>query len=160
MEDVYDTDTSVSGQGTVGAAIQVKVGDIVIGEGSVGITGVYHIDIPQQNAGVTLTVLQNTGVGWSQPVTTVVKHNEQGIPSPIVNEPITSLDTMVSGMGSSFNNTIIVYNSLGIELGRSLVLQDRSFNVFIPVQMPYTILHIVETNGIDTSEPTEVVVRQ
>ncbi len=160
VEDVYDTDTSVSGQGTVGAAIQVKVGDIVIGEGSVGITGVYHIDIPQQNAGVTLTVLQNTGVGWSQPVTTVVKHNEQGIPSPIVNEPITSLDTMVSGMGSSFNNTIIVYNSLGIELGRSLVLQDRSFNVFIPVQMPYTILHIVETNGIDTSEPTEVVVRQ
>lgn len=159
IEDVYDIDTSVSGQGTVGANIQVKIGDYVIGESSVGVSGVYHVDIPKQSAGVTLTVIQNTGVGWSQPVVTVVKHKDTEIPSPIVNEPITDKDTRITGMGSTFNNTIIIYTSLGNELGRSLILQDRSFNVAIPIQMPYTILRIVETNGIDTSTPTEIVVR-
>lgn len=160
VETVYDTDTTVTGKGTPGAEVQIKVGDKVIGEGKVDDNGIYKIDIPKQNEGVTLSVSQNTGVGWSEDVTTIVKHKEADIPAPSINEPVTSSDTSISGTGYTVGDTIIVTDRNGKELGRGLVNADKTFTVNIPKQDAYTILHVVETNGNETSPVTEVTVHE
>lgn len=160
VEDVYDSDEVVTGKGVPGAKVQVKVRDEVIGTGTVDENGIYEVKIPKQSKGVTLTISQNTGVGWSDPITTVVKHKEESIPKPTVNEPVTSSDTQVKGTGYEAGNTIIVTDSNGKELGRGLVQSDKSFSVDIPAQDAYTILHVVETNGTETSPATEVTVHE
>ena len=54
IEDVYDTDTTISGTGVPGATIEIKAGGKVIGTGTVGTNGIYHVTIsPKQNENVT-----------------------------------------------------------------------------------------------------------
>ncbi|EOL42989.1 Ig-like domain-containing protein [Enterococcus phoeniculicola] len=159
IETVYDTDTTVSGVGIPGADVQVKVGNQIIGTGKVDNTGIYHITISKQNSGTTISVSQNGGVGWSSSATTIVQHKEADLVAPIVDEPIYDTDTVLSGTGSVVGNTIIVKDKNGNEIGRGLVQADLSYSVTIPKQNAYTLLHVTETNGQETSPSTDVVVQ-
>lgn len=69
---VTDDDTVVTGKGVPGAQIQVKVGDTVIGEGTVETSGLFTVPIPAQVAKTILHISENTGVGWSEAVQTTV----------------------------------------------------------------------------------------
>ncbi|EPI03154.1 hypothetical protein D920_00317, partial [Enterococcus faecalis 13-SD-W-01] len=136
--------------------------DVVIGEGVVDETGIYHVTIDEAQAeGVTISVSQNTGVGWSEAATIIVTHKSTDIPAPTVNEPVTNQDTIITGKGDTPGNTIIVKNQVtGVELGSGLVQPDGSFTVVIPAQEPYTVLAVTETNGTETSPATTVVVHE
>ncbi|AEJ23435.1 putative secreted protein [Weissella koreensis KACC 15510] len=159
-EDVYDVDTTITGEGEPGAKIQVKVGDEVIGEGTVDSNGIYEIEIPKQNVGVTINVIQNTGVGWSDAASTIVKHKNVDIKAPVVTDTVYDTDTVIKGTGYEIGNTIIVTDQNGNEIGRGLVGADKTFKVTIDPQKAYTILHLVETNGTETSPATEVTVHE
>lgn len=160
IEDVYDTDTIVSGTGVPGAKIQIVAGGKVIGTGTVGTNGIYHITIsPKQNENVTIEVSQNTGVGWSAIATTVVQHKVSEIPAPKV-DAIHEGDTVVTGTGHSPGNTIIITDAAGNELGRGSVDSSGKYTITLTSSQPaYSILNVVETDGKDTSPIAQVVVQ-
>lgn len=160
IEDVYDTDTTISGTGVPGATIEIKAGGKVIGTGTVGTNGIYHVTIsPKQNENVTIEVRQNTGVGMSAAATTTVKHKVSEIPAPKVN-PIHEGDTVVTGTGHTPGNTIIITDSSGQEIGRGSVDSAGKYSITLNSSQPaYAILNVVETDGKDTSPITQVVVQ-
>ncbi|BBC74722.1 Ig-like domain-containing protein [Lactococcus cremoris] len=160
IEDVYDTDTTISGTGTVGTTIEIKAGGKVIGTGTVGTNGIYHVTIsPKQNENVTIEVRQNTGVGMSAAATTTVKHKVSEIPAPKVNT-IHEGYTVVTGTGHTPGNTIIITDSSGQEIGRGSVDSAGKYSITLTSSQPaYSILNVVETDGKDTSPITQVVVQ-
>lgn len=160
IEDVYDTDTTISGTGVPGATIEIKAGGKVIGTGTVGTNGIYHVTIsPKQNENVTIEVRQNTGVGMSAAATTTVKHKVSEIPAPKV-DPIHEGDTVVTGTGHTPGNTIIITDSSGQEIGRGSVDSAGKYSITLNSSQPaYAILNVVETDGKDTSPITQVVVQ-
>lgn len=160
IEDVYDTDTTISGTGVPGAQIEIKAGGKVIGTGTVGANGIYHITVPKQNEGVTIEVRQNTGVGWSTAATTIVQHKVSEIPAPQVDDIIEG-DTVVTGTGQTPGNTIIITdNKTGKELGRGFVDGNGNYSIPIPPQTAYTLIDVVESDGKDTSPVNTVTVHQ
>ncbi|MEH7226712.1 Ig-like domain-containing protein, partial [Bacillus sp. JJ1566] len=56
VNDVTDKDTTVSGKAEVGATIEVKAGEQVVGSGEVKADGTFSITIPKQAAGTILTL--------------------------------------------------------------------------------------------------------
>ncbi|MCD6631481.1 Ig-like domain-containing protein [Lactococcus cremoris] len=159
VEDVYDTDTTISGTGVPGAKIEIYAGGKLIATDYVGTKGTYHITVPKQNEGVTIEVRQNTGVGWSTAATTIVQHKVSEIPAPKVN-PIHEGDTVVTGTGHTPGNTIIITDSSGQEIGRGSVDSAGKYSITLTSSQPaYSILNVVETDGKDTSPITQVVVQ-
>jgi hypothetical protein len=161
IEPVTDKDTSVKGRGYPGADIEVKIGDTVLNTGKVDSNGIYEIPIDPQAAGVTLSVTQNTGVGWSEAATTIVTHKGEEIPAPAVDDNVTTESDRVTGKGTTPGNTITVKNhTTGAVLNTALVQPDGSFTVLIPKQQAYTLLDVIESNGEETSPATTVVVKE
>lgn len=155
-EPVTENDTTISGGGTPGAAIEITVNDKVIGTGQVGNDGIYHIDIPKQTLDTVIAVTQNTGVGKSEATTAIVQHITVDIPAPTVST-LNYYDTNIKGTGSTPRNTIVVLNADQQEIGRGLLDAKMEFNIAIQKQKPYDLLYVYETNGIDSS-PMRVVV--
>lgn len=159
VETIFDTDTTVSGRGVPGAKIEVKVGDKVIGTGIVDENGIYEVTIPKQHEDTTVSVRQNTGVGWSDVKTTIVKHKNVTIAKPTVDSYYQS-NKYLTGTGETAGNTIIIADANGNEIARTVVQSDLSFSVPIPEQEVYALLYITETNGTETSLATVVPVRE
>ncbi|MGM0122847.1 hypothetical protein IGI37_000213 [Enterococcus sp. AZ194] len=161
IEQVYDIDTIVRGSGTVGAAIELRVGSSVIGKGSVSSTGIYTIEIPTQAAGTTISAYQNNGIGWSEPASTIVKHKEAEIPVPIIDEPVYEDDTIITGRGYMAGDKITITDKSGNELGVGLVKADLTFAIIISAQPAYSVIYVVESNATgDTSPKSEAVIHE
>lgn len=159
---VNDTDTVVSGKGIPGATVTIKNGaGTVLGTGVVDKSGGYKITIPAQNAGVTLLVTQNTGVGESEAETTIVQHSTIVIPAPKVDQPIVSTDKIISGTGTKAGDLIRVTNYQTHQSGTATVQDDLTWTFNVPngFLSKGNILQVTEsTNTGETSEATLVVV--
>ncbi|GAK31172.1 hypothetical protein WOSG25_080040 [Weissella oryzae SG25] len=159
---VYDTATEVSGKGTPGAEITIKNGaGTIIGNGKVDQSGGYKIKIPAQNAGVTISVTQNTGVGESEAATTTVLHEGVQIPKPVVSQPVLAKDTTIKGTGFKEGDIITVTNYTTGKSGITVVQKDLSwaFNVPTGFMAPNDIIQVIESNSTgEKSDQTLVVV--
>ncbi|PWF99646.1 Ig-like domain-containing protein [Levilactobacillus bambusae] len=148
IEKVTDKSTHVTGSGVPGAKITVKVGDKVIGTGTVDENGIYTVEIPTQSEGVTITVTQNTGVGESKPATTVVQHEDADIPAPVVNNPIKAGEPL-TGLGSEPGDkiTVVSANDQTKVLGTGYVEDDYTFSITLSDAPAGTIVGIYESNS-------------
>lgn len=154
-EPVYSSDTEITGTGTPGAAVEVTANDSVIGTGTVNNSGIYHVQISRQDVDTIIAVTQDTGVGQSEATTTTVR---EGILAPFVNRFYEG-DTVISGTGSTPNNTIIVTDAAGAEVTRGKLDANMGFDIPITKQKAFDILYVYETDGTEQSPKTAVVVR-
>lgn len=154
-EPVYSSDTEITGTGTPGAAVEVTANDSVIGTGTVNNSGIYHVQISRQDVDTIIAVTQDTGVGKSEATTTTVR---EGILAPFVNRFYEG-DTVISGTGSTPNNTIIVTDAAGAEVTRGKLDANMGFDIPITKQKAFDILYVYETDGTEQSPKTAVVVR-
>ncbi|PQG42058.1 hypothetical protein CUS80_14595, partial [Enterococcus faecium] len=73
INEVKDTDTTVSGKGEPNGKIELKVGDQVIASGTVGSDGNYSLTIPKQNAGTVIKAVVSMDGQTSEANTTVAR---------------------------------------------------------------------------------------
>ncbi|PWF99645.1 Ig-like domain-containing protein [Levilactobacillus bambusae] len=148
IEKVTDKSTYVTGTGTPGAKVTVKVGDKVIGTGTVDANRVYVIDIPKQHADVTLSVTQNTGVGESDAATTVVQHEASALPAPTLTPGVYAQGAKVTGIGDTPGDKITVMDAnRGNVLGISYVNSDKTFAVGVSNAGSNTVISVYESNN-------------
>ena len=81
VNDIYDTDTKVTGEGIPGATINVYNNDsVIIGHGTVKEDKSYSVKIDSKYLPLVeddeIHVTQNTGIGESKPTITYVQHKE------------------------------------------------------------------------------------
>lgn len=82
------------------------------------------------------------------------------LPKPFVDQPVYEGNTLITGTGSKIGNEIIVTNIGGAVVGAGTIGLDLSFTVAILPQAAYSKLYVVETDGVYTSEPTEIIVHE
>lgn len=82
------------------------------------------------------------------------------LPKPFVDQPVYEGDTLITGVGSKIGNEIIVTNIGGAVVGAGTIGLDLSFTIAILPQSAYSELYVVETDGVHTSKPTEIIVHE
>ncbi|MBC6314433.1 Ig-like domain-containing protein [Listeria grandensis] len=153
IKKVTANSTTVSGKGSAGATVSVKVNGNEIGTGTVDADGNFTARIAKQAEGSKLAVTQKQDENESAAVeVTVVKGLEK-----VTNvSTLTPHSTRVTGKGVSGATVSIKVN--GTEIATGSVKTDGNFDIAIPKQAEGAKLLISQTKDEDESEATEVTV--
>ncbi|EOS7698051.1 hypothetical protein FJB54_RS13480 [Enterococcus hirae] len=95
INEVKDTDTTVSGKGEPNGKIELKVGDQVITSGTVGSDGNYSLTIPKQSAGTVIKAVVSANGLTSEAHTTVTRADL----APTTISKVDSQTTVITGTG-------------------------------------------------------------
>ncbi|EGO2648954.1 autolysin modifier protein, partial [Enterococcus faecalis] len=143
INEVKDTDTTVSGKGEPNGKIELKVGDKVIASGTVGSDGIYSLTIPKQSAGTLIKAVVSKDGKTSEADTTVVR---TALAQTTISE-INTETTQVSGKGEP-NATIKIMNGSQI-IAQGVVGSDGNYRLEIPKQAKDSVIKaIVEQDGL------------
>ncbi|EUJ47832.1 immunoglobulin-like domain-containing protein [Paenilisteria rocourtiae] len=99
--------TEATGTGEAGATIEIKVGDQVIGSGTIKEDGTYSVVIPTQKEGVTVEAIATIN-GQTSTATTIVKASEKDY-SITADQFIVGQSTYLTGKVGSDVATVRVY---------------------------------------------------
>ncbi|MBC2005591.1 hypothetical protein HCA78_17670, partial [Listeria booriae] len=144
---VTTNSTKVTGKGSAGATISIKVNGTEIGTGQVDASGDFMATITKQVEGTKLTLTQQNTENESAPVeTTVVK----GIEKVTEINKLSSHSTKVTGKGVA-GSTISVKNN-GTEIGTATTSDSGEFEITIPKQAEGSKLAITQSKAGDESE--------
>ncbi|MBC1976617.1 hypothetical protein HCA84_14950 [Listeria booriae] len=150
---VTTNSTKVTGKGSAGATISIKVNGTEIGTGQVDASGDFMATITKQVEGTKLTLTQQNTENESAPVeTTVVK----GIEKVTEINKLSSHSTKVTGKGVA-GSTISVKNN-GTEIGTATTSDSGEFEITIPKQAEGSKLAITQSKAGDESEAVEVTI--
>ncbi|MBC2284809.1 Ig-like domain-containing protein [Listeria booriae] len=150
---VTTNSTKVTGKGSAGATISIKVNGTEIGTGQVDANGDFMATITKQAEGTKLTLIQQNTENESAPVeATVVK----GIETVTEINKLSSHSTKVTGKGVA-GSTISVKNN-GIEIGTATTSDSGEFEITIPKQAEGSKLAITQSKAGDESEAVEVTI--
>ncbi|EGP5140841.1 hypothetical protein EL466_13730, partial [Enterococcus faecium] len=151
INEVKDTDTTVSGKGEPNGKIELKVGDQVIASGTVGSDGNYSLTIPKQNAGTVIKAVVSMDGQTSEANTTVVR---TALAQTTISE-INTETTQVSGKGEP-NAPIKIMNGDQI-IAQGVVGSDGNYTLTIPRQAKDSVIKaIVEKDGLTSEAQTTV----
>ena len=125
---VSDQDTEVEGVAIPNAEVRVYRGSTQLGTTTADESGFYSITIPKQNADVTLTVVQNAGLGDSQKAQVVVSHAEVGLTTPSITKPVKASDRVIKGTNGAAGNQIFIVRD-GKVIGSDYVHSSGSWEV-------------------------------
>ncbi|EME3504244.1 hypothetical protein UL360_002679, partial [Enterococcus faecium] len=153
INEVKDTDTTVSGKGEPNGKIELKVGDQVIASGTVGSDGNYSLTIPKQNAGTVIKAVVSMDGQTSEANTTVAR---TALSQTTISE-INTETTQVSGKGEPNAKIELKVGNQVIASGR--IGSDGNYSLTIPKQSVGTVVKaVVSANGL-TSEAHTTVTR-
>ncbi|MFS1134817.1 Ig-like domain-containing protein, partial [Enterococcus hirae] len=151
INEVKDTDTTVSGKGEPNGKIELKVGDQVIASGTVGSDGNYSLTIPKQSAGTVIKAVVSMDGQSSEANTTVVR---TALAQTTISE-INTETTQVSGKGEP-NAPIKIMNGDQI-IAQGVVGSDGNYTLTIPRQAKDSVIKaIVEKDGLTSEAQTTV----
>ncbi|EGP4808704.1 hypothetical protein FP329_002532, partial [Enterococcus faecium] len=151
INEVKDTDTTVSGKGEPNGKIELKVGDQVIASGTVGSDGNYSLTIPKQSAGTVIKAVVSMDGQTSEANTTVVR---TALAQTTISE-INTETTQVSGKGEP-NAPIKIMNGDQI-IAQGVVGSDGNYTLTIPRQAKDSVIKaIVEKDGLTSEAQTTV----
>lgn len=143
----------VTGKGSAGASISVKVEGILVGTTTVDNNGNFEVLILRQLEGEQLAISQTkNGMSSVASETEVIK----GLDKPNGIGIVTSNSTKVTGKGSPDATISIKVN--GREIGKGKVDEHGYFEVDIPKQATGTKLTISQLEGRDESDLVAVIV--
>lgn len=128
VQPVNDQDTEVRGVAIPNAAVRVYRGRTLLGTTNADDAGYYSIEIPKQNADVTLTVVQNAGLGDSQSAQVVVSHEASELAKPTITQPVTAGDQVVKGTGATAGNQVFLVRN-GTVIGSDYVHTNGSWEI-------------------------------
>ncbi|MBC2169869.1 Ig-like domain-containing protein [Listeria booriae] len=150
---VTTNSTKVTGKGSTGATISIKVNGTEIGTGQVDASGDFTATITKQVEGTKLTLTQQNTENESAPVeATVVK----GIEKVTEINKLSSHSVKVTGKGVA-GSTISVKNN-GTEIGAATTNDNGDFEITIPKQVEGSKLSITQSKAGDESEAVEVTI--
>ncbi|EMF0406561.1 hypothetical protein IL090_002821, partial [Enterococcus hirae] len=151
INEVKDTDTTVSGKGEPNGKIELKVGDQVITSGTVGSDGNYSLTIPKQSAGTVIKAVVSANGLTSEAHTTVVR---TALAQTTISE-INTETTQVSGKGEP-NAPIKIMNGDQI-IAQDVIGSDGNYTLTIPKQAKDSVIKaIVEKDGLTSKAQTIV----
>ncbi|EME3547448.1 hypothetical protein QPC10_002644, partial [Enterococcus faecium] len=151
INEVKDTDTTVSGKGEPNGKIELKVGDQVIASGTVGSDGNYSLTIPKQSAGTVIKAVVSMDGQTSEANTTVVR---TALAQTTISE-INTETTQVSGKGEP-NAPIKIMNGDQI-IAQGVIGSDGNYTLTIPRQAKDSVIKaIVEKDGLTSEAQTTV----
>nr|WP_232299087.1 Ig-like domain-containing protein [Bacillus cereus] len=153
VNEVLDTDTTVTGTGKPGASIAVTANGKELGKGTVDEKGNYKITIPKQAEGTSIQVVQKVN-GSTSPATTVQVKDVTAPTAPKVN-PVTDNDTKVKGTGEP--NTTVSVKVNGQEIGNGTVDEKGNYTVDIPKQANGTAVSVTLTDRSGNTSPETTV---
>ncbi|MBC1372534.1 hypothetical protein HB847_09110 [Listeria booriae] len=150
---VTTNSTKVTGKGSAGATVSIKVNGTEIGTGQVDANGDFVTPIVKQAEGTKLTLTQQDTEGESAAVeATVVK----GIEKVTEINKLSSHSTKVTGKGIA--GSIISVKNNGTEIGTATTNDNGEFEIVIPKQAEGSKLAITQSKEGDESEPVEVTI--
>ncbi|MDT0111467.1 Ig-like domain-containing protein [Listeria booriae] len=150
---VTTNSTKVTGKGSAGATVSIKVNGTEIGTGQVGANGDFVATIAKQAEGTKLTLTQQNTENESAAVeATVVK----GIEKVTEINKLSSHSVKVTGKGVA-GSTISVKNN-GTEIGTATTNDNGDFEITIPKQAEGSKLSITQSKAGDKSEAVEVTI--
>ncbi|EOI6522815.1 immunoglobulin-like domain-containing protein [Enterococcus faecalis] len=145
--------TTVTGTGEPNATIQLKAGNKVIAEGTVGSDGKYSFTIEKQAEGTLVKAIVTKAGLTSEASTTVIKGS-------LVQTTISNIDTtMTSVSGKAEPNATIQLKVGNKVITEGKVGSDGLYSLTIPKQSAGTVVQAVATLGGLTSTAETVVVR-
>ncbi|MBO1103522.1 immunoglobulin-like domain-containing protein [Enterococcus hirae] len=151
INEVKDTDTTVSGKGEPNGKIELKVGDQVIASGTVGSDGNYTLTIPKQSAGTVIKAVVSMDGQTSEADTTVVR---TALTQTTISD-INTETTQVSGKGEP-NAPIKIMNGDQI-IAQGVIGSDGNYTLTIPKQAKDSVIKaIVEKDGLTSEAQTTV----
>ncbi|EME3544801.1 autolysin modifier protein, partial [Enterococcus faecium] len=151
INEVKDTDTTVSGKGEPNGKVELKVGDQVIASGTVGSDGNYSLTIPKQSAGTVIKAVVSMDGQTSEANTTVVR---TALAQTTISE-INTETTQVSGKGEP-NAPIKIMNGDQI-IAQGVIGSDGNYTLTIPRQAKDSVIKaIVEKDGLTSEAQTTV----
>ncbi|MBC1357113.1 immunoglobulin-like domain-containing protein [Listeria booriae] len=128
INDVYTTNTTVTGKAEPNANVTITAGGETIGTAKADSAGNYAASISPQVAGKVLTATATDGAGnVSDPVTTTVKDSR--MPSAPTINPVKSTDTIITGLGTP-GDTITLKTGQGTYTGK--VASDGTYAIAVP----------------------------
>lgn len=157
VQPVTDADTKVSGVAEPNATVVIAT-DVAgeIGRATANSAGYFTVTIPKQTANTVLLISQTTSEGTSEQARVIVQHSPVTIARPVVN-PVKSTDKVVKGTGTTPGSQIIITDDNGTTLGTAYIDNDKNFSVTVNrALVAGESIHVVETNGTDTSNPTSI----
>ncbi|WP_236658862.1 Ig-like domain-containing protein, partial [Carnobacterium maltaromaticum] len=153
LSDITTDTTTVSGTGEPNGHIELKVGAVVIGSGTVGSDGKYSLMIPKQTVGSIVKAIVSKD-GFTSEAQKIV--SRIGL-DPTTLSDITTDTTTVSGTGEPNGRIELKVESLVI--GSGTVGSDGKYSLMIPKQTVGSIVKaIVSKDGL-TSEAQKIVSR-
>ncbi|MFP7298691.1 Ig-like domain-containing protein [Neobacillus niacini] len=157
VNQVTETDTSVTGKAEAGSKVEVKANGSVIGSGTTGEDGTFNVTIPAQKAGTELDVTAADNAGNVSAAAKAVVKDVTTPDQPTVNE-VTEKDTSVTGKAEAGSKVEVKAN--GTVIGSATAGNDGAFTVTIPVQKAGTELEVTAIDGAgNVSTPVIVVVK-
>lgn len=150
---VTTNSTKVTGRGSAGATVSIKLNGTEIGTGQVDANGDFVVPIAKQAEGTKLTLTQQNTDGESAAVeTTVVK----GIEKVTEINKLSSHSTKVTGKGIA--GSIVSVKNNGTEIGTATTTDNGEFEITISKQAEGSKLVITQSKAGDESEPVEVTI--
>ncbi len=131
VNQVTETDTSVTGTGEAGSKVEVKVSGAVIGSGTAGVDGKFTVVIPAQKYGTELVVTAADKAGNVSAAAKVMVKDITAPGRPIVNE-VTDKSTSVTGTAEAGSKVDVKVS--GAVIGSGTAGTDGKYTVTIPVQ--------------------------
>lgn len=153
VNEITDNDSKVTGKGTPGAEVLIYRGDILIGQGNVGVDGTFSVSIPIQKVGTTLNIYLKNTIGMSQPTEQKVI---LGKPLEMSVNEVTDLDDSISGTGKENATVQVIKDKKVIAEGKAS--DDGSFTLEIPIQKAGTILKLQQQNEAGKGPVAEAIV--
>ncbi|WP_286121065.1 Ig-like domain-containing protein [Pediococcus pentosaceus] len=131
IDQPYDGDKKVTGTGEAGNTVIIynDKGD-EIGRGEVGSDGTYTIDIEKGYSiydGEEITAIQQDAEGHTSDAATATVKVKVVVDQPTIDQPYVD-SQQISGTGEA-DNTVIIYDSNGNEIGRGKVGSDGKYTV-------------------------------
>jgi Bacterial Ig domain/S-layer homology domain len=157
VNEVNDKSMNITGTAESGSTVSIKVATEEIGSAIAGDNGTFNISIPLQKAGTNLSIIATDEAGnSSEPKNITVKDITSPV-APKVNE-VTDLSTIITGTAEAGSKVSIKAGTE--ELGTTVVKEDGTFNITIPLQKAGEKLTVTATDQAgNESEIQEVVVK-
>ncbi|MDQ1143744.1 hypothetical protein QE429_000571 [Bacillus sp. SORGH_AS 510] len=157
VNEVTDSDTTVTGHAEAKAVVEVRRGDAVIGTDTVAADGTFSVVIPKQFGGAELTVNVKDAAGNVSEATTVVVKDVSAPEKPIVSA-LTDADRSVKGQAEPESTVKVSVN--GSVIGSGTADADGSFDVAISKLVAGTEVVVTATDKVgNVSEAASVVVK-
>ncbi|MCM3693163.1 Ig-like domain-containing protein [Neobacillus niacini] len=157
VNQVTESDTSVTGKAEAGSKVEVKANGAVIGSGTTGEDETFSVTIPAQKAGTELDVTAADNAGNVSAAAKAVVKDVTTPDQPTVNE-VTEKDTSITGKAEAGSKVEVKANETVI--GSATVGNDGAFTVTIPLQKAGTELEVTAIDGAgNASTPVKVVVK-